>query len=135
MEPKADVYVDDATLWTNVFQDIATLKKTMTQDLIEYQQMLNWTGGALTLHKYFYGIKEWEFRENGNPYLKNNPHTLDITMSPQDKREVKRIQSELKRNHYKINPIQQHHIHTLMGVTINTIEESQAFCAKENPKI
>ena len=50
---KADVYVNDATLWTNQHNNMGTLKQNMKTDLEKYQRSLTYTGGTLTLHKGF----------------------------------------------------------------------------------
>ena len=41
----ADVYVDDATLWTNGIPNPKRLVQRMEQDLNQYQEHLRWTGG------------------------------------------------------------------------------------------
>lgn len=50
----ADSYVDDTTLWINGVAEVKELKRGMETDLTSYQEMLVWTGGALTLSKCFF---------------------------------------------------------------------------------
>ena len=54
-----DAFVDDTTLWVNTISDPQELAQRLQQDLTNYQEMLTWTGGALTLEKCFFSILEW----------------------------------------------------------------------------
>ena len=123
MERKADVYVDDAALWTNGIEPTQDLKTKMKQDLIKYESMINWTGGDLRLHKCFFGIMEWEFTDSGKPQLQDRKHTLNIPMLAQDQKEVKKLQKAIKTSKYKINPAQQQQILTLTGWKITQDDE------------
>ena len=53
-----DAFVDNTVLWVNTIQDPHKLACRLQQDLINYQEMLTWTGGALTLEKCFFSILE-----------------------------------------------------------------------------
>lgn len=88
---KVDVYVDDATLWTNGMSTTRATKAKMKTDLIKYHEILNWTGGDLTLYKCFFGIMEWEFKKNGMPQLIDQQHHLEIPMSTQGQKIIKNL--------------------------------------------
>ena len=77
-ERVADAYVDDTTLWFNNIKDTDKLIEIMERDLTHYQELLEWTGGALTLTKCFFSIMEWEFDEDRTPQLKKKTHKLQI---------------------------------------------------------
>ena len=50
------------------------MAQRLQQDLTNYQEMLTWTGGALTLEKYYFSILKWKFTPDGTPYLYNQVH-------------------------------------------------------------
>ena len=55
----------------NQEQNTPALQNRMEQELQKYQEMLEWTGGALTLTKCFFSILEWAFHPNGLPKIKD----------------------------------------------------------------
>lgn len=113
----------------------AQIQEVMTQDLIKYQKMLNWTGGALTLHKCFFGIMEWDFTEEGLPKLKNKDYMMEIPTSEQDQTEIEAIKQQIRENQNKVNPVQQHQIAMLTGEMIETGDQIQNFVKRNTPTI
>lgn len=104
----ADVYVDDATLWVNNIHSPSQLVKQMELDLNRYKDMLRWTGGALTLHKCFFNILQWEFRPDGTALLKEGNHKIEI-QRPEDKRKLSEIKEEVSRRG-QLTALQQHQV-------------------------
>ena len=57
-----DAFVDNTALWANNIEDPKALVQKMEEDLKNYQEMLTWTGGALTLEKCFFSVLAWRFQ-------------------------------------------------------------------------
>lgn len=110
----ADVYVDDTTLWVKNIEKIPDLIKKMATDLQKYQEMLRWTGGALTLHKCFFCTVIWAFTPEGLPYLVDEPHTLEIKRGPMEAKEITEIKKNTKATS-KVTSIQLHWLGELTG--------------------
>ena len=90
----ADVYVDDATLWTKPTKE-HTLITTMINNFERYHEMLTWTGGALNLEKCFFLIMIWAFTAEGLPYLTEDVHQIKIKRTPQDQTKISRLTQQL----------------------------------------
>ena len=110
----ADIYVDDATLWTNGEHDATKLSRQMEKDINSYQEQLRWTGGALTLHKCYFSILEWGFTPEGQPYAQNNSHTIRIERALEDQKKIQEIINEVKEKR-RVTPLQVHNLQELTG--------------------
>lgn len=86
----ADAFVDDTTLWANQEPSTTALLQRMENELQKYQEMLEWTGGALTLTKCLFSILEWEFHPNGIPKLRDQKYTLQINRTQYKKNQIEK---------------------------------------------
>ena len=91
----ADSYVDNTTLWINGEADEEKLKQRMETDLTSYQEMLAWTGGALTLSKCFFSILAWEFTPDGLPQQSTQSHVLYIPRPPHEQRAIRQMTTSI----------------------------------------
>ena len=87
----ADSYVDDTTMWINGISDVNKLKQRMQTDLTSYEEMLVWTGGALTLSKCFFSLIDWEFKPDGLPQQTEHIHALYIPHPVHEQREIRSL--------------------------------------------
>ena len=127
----ADSYVDDTTLWLNGMSDVQNLKTRMQSDLADYQEMLAWTGGALSLHKCFFSILEWEFTPDGMAQVNSAAHSFAIPRPPH---ELKAIQECTRRIRlHGITPQRRHELEELTGKKMApnpATSEIEQYCAK-----
>ena len=72
----ADMYVDYTTMWFNQVDHTQNLLKIMESDLKRYQELLEWTRGALTLTKCFFNVIGWEFEDMGSPKMKDEIYKI-----------------------------------------------------------
>ena len=107
----ADAFVDDSTIWVNNIANSHLLVKRMQHDLTKYQEMLSWTGGALTLEKCFFSVLEWQFTADGQPYLYDQTHILQIPRSPPERKRIRTLTTEIRTR--GPNPLT---IHLLEGI-------------------
>jgi hypothetical protein len=67
-----DGFVDDTSLFSNLIgtehntNDITLLHQKLSQDLIEWKELLEASGGKLELSKCFYYVLSWKFNEMGD---------------------------------------------------------------------
>ena len=126
----ADSYVDDTTLWLNGISDVQTLKQRMQSDLADYQDMLAWTGGALSLHKCFYSILAWEFTPDGMAQASTEEYTFEIPRPPHELTAIKACTRQIR--HQGLTPLRRHELEELTGnkmETNPTVSETETYCA------
>ena len=118
----ADAFVDDTALWANSIADPYELAQRLQQDLTKYQEMLTWTGGALTLEKCFFSILEWKFTPDGTPYLYDRPHRLAIPRNKPERLQIQQLVGEVQQ--HGTNPLLIHELEQLTGKKFPNSENS-----------
>lgn len=124
----ADTYVDDTTLWFNRADNTQNLLEIMETDLRKYQELLEWTGGALTLTKCFFNITEWEFDDSGSPRMKDTPHKIQIPRPLLEKKQITELVRQIQEG--GMNPLIKFHLEQLTGIpcTGDTDKETTEYC-------
>ena len=108
-----DAFVDDTTLWANTIEDPAELTTRLQSDLTKYQEMLTWTGRALTLEKCFFSILQWKFEPDGTPYLHDSPHKLVIPRNLPERKKILQLTENIRT--YGPNSLNIHKLEQLAG--------------------
>ena len=99
-----DAFVDDTAIWANSIQDPHEMAKRLQADLTKYQEMLTWTGGALTLEKCFFSVLEWKFHPDGQPYLYDRVHRVAIPRTGPERQQIKKWVNDIQdRGHNSLN--------------------------------
>lgn len=119
-----DAFVDNTTLWANNITDPYKMAQRLQQDLTRYQEMLTWTGGALTLEKCYFSILEWKFTSDGSPYLYDKVHHVAIPRNVPDCQRIEKVVQDIRDN--GLDTQRQHTIEQLTG-QIYLIKATPAF--------
>ena len=101
----------------------------METDLTSYQEMLAWTGGALTLSKCFFSILAWEFTPDGLPRQSIQPHVLYIPRPPHKQRAIRQMTTLIRMEGW--NPLVKHQLEQLVGSSLPhnpTSKELEKYC-------
>ena len=101
----------------------------MQSDLTDYQDMLAWTGGALSLHKCFYSILEWEFTPDGMAQVSRMQHKLQIPRPPHELQAIRLCTQDIRR--HGITPLRLHKLEELTGSKLKpspSLVDIQQYC-------
>ena len=89
------------------------MAKRLQKDLTNCQEMLTWTGGALTLEKFVFSILEWKFQPDGQPYLYDRVHWVAIPRTAPERKRIEKWITEIQDQ--GPNPLNIYHIKQLTG--------------------